>query len=244
MLAEIRDGDWRLNRFLALCGLGSRRQVEKTYIEAKRVKLNGTLVTEPGTRVGASDSVSIDGKPVTPRRSVYLVLHKPPGTTCAVRDRFSPTVMDLLPPDILAEALFPVGRLDKNSEGLLLLTNDGQFMQDLIHPSKGIHKTYEVLLDKRPTSQEILLWKQGITIEGKFVRPIQVRQLGGNWIGVTLGEGIKREIRLMAQKHGFGVLRLIRRSIGQLVLSKLPRGQFIELEKTILWKMINEGGIV
>lgn len=243
-LTETRDECCRLNRFLALCGLGSRRQVEKMYISSRRVTVNGTLVTEPGIQVCPGDRVTVDGTPVIPRRTLYIVLNKPSGTVCAVRDRFSPTVMDLLPPEIIQEAPFPVGRLDKNSEGLLILTNDGQFMQALIHPSRGFNKTYEVLLDKDPTPQEMVLWKQGIIIEKKRVTPLQVRQLGGNWIEVTLGEGIKREIRLMAKEHGFGVRKLIRRAIGRLVLRRLPQGQFLELEKSILWKMINEGGIV
>lgn len=244
-LTDAQDGDsCRLNRFLALCGLGSRRQVEQLYISSGRVTLNGIPVTEPGTRVGPHDHVAVDGVTVNPRKPLYIILNKPRGTVCAVRDRFSPTVMELLPPEVVKEAPFPVGRLDKYSEGLLILTNDGQFMQDLIHPSKGIHKTYEVLLDKRPTSREMLLWERGASIEGKRLVPLHVRQLGGNWIEVTLAEGIKREIRLMAQEHGFKVRRLIRRSIGRLALRRLPRGQFIELEKSVLWKMINEGGIV
>lgn len=234
----------RLNRYLALCGLGSRRRVEEEYIIPGRVTLNGCTVRNPAERVAPADRVFVDGRQVSPRETLYLVMNKPRGVVCAVRDPFSRTVLDLLPDDFRKEGLFPVGRLDKESEGLLILTNDGQFMQDLIHPSRGIRKSYDVLLDRLPSPREMELWRKGISFEGKRLVPVSVTPGNDTWLRIVLAEGVKREIRIMAIQHGFRVRRLIRRAIGGMNLCRLETGRWEERDRNDLWKLINEGGMV
>jgi 23S rRNA pseudouridine2605 synthase len=243
-LNELPEGKMRLNRYLALCGLGSRRQVEREFISCGRVALNGVTIQNPGEKIGREDRVTVDGTDVVPRRFLYIVMNKPRGVVCAVRDRFNRTVFDLLPSHLGEEGLFPVGRLDKESEGILILTNDGQFMQDLIHPSRGVHKTYDVLLDRRPTPPETGDWEKGICHEGKKLVPVSVTRGKGAWIRIVLSEGVKREIRIMAMYHGFKVRRLIRRAVGRMVLSRLERGSWEEKDRDDLWKLINRGGMV
>ncbi len=239
------DGETlRLNRFLASCGLGSRRRVEKDLILAGRVTLNDRPVQNPAERVCSGDRVKVNEKVVTPCRKLYIVMNKPRGVVCSVRDRHSRTVLDILPDDLTGESPFPAGRLDKQSEGLLVLTNDGKFMQDLIHPSRGIPKTYHVLLDRRPTEIELESWRGGIPLGNRHLVPLNVRLLKETWLEITLGEGIKREIRIMAEHHGFRIKRLVRRSIGQMSLRHLPPGHWREMAPSLLWKLINEGGMV
>ena len=127
----------RLNKYLALCGVGSRRKVEE-FIFAGRVVCGGYQVTEPGYDVADGEVVTVDDVEVHPERKIYMVLHKPRGYICAVTDRNYPVILDLLPREYDYYRLFPVGRLDLQSEGLLMLTNDGDFSQEMIHPRAGI----------------------------------------------------------------------------------------------------------
>ena len=130
------DESVRLNRYLAMCGAGARRKVEE-YITAGRVKINGVTVNEPGRQVSPNDRVELDGAVVAPVEQRYLIFHKPKGVLCAVEDSRERTVIDILPPEMDRFRLFPVGRLDRDSEGLIILTNDGIFSQELIHPRNG-----------------------------------------------------------------------------------------------------------
>lgn len=241
----------RLNRYLAMCGLGARRKVEE-FVTDGRVKINGEVVTEPGRQVSASDQVEFDGKNVAPTKLTYLIYHKPRGLLCAVEDSRVQTVIDALPTSYDALRLFPVGRLDRESEGLLILTNDGMFAQELIHPSKGTTKTYEVEL-RRPLPEEKLVeWTQGVEgdVEGedRFLRPLSVRRLGRSplqcWFEVVLGEGVKREIRVMARALGNDVRQLKRTRIGKLELKNLPAGEFVEVSKDELWHYVRDGHTV
>lgn len=237
----------RLNRYLALCGLGSRRKVEE-LLASGRVAVNGRTLSHPSYRVAKEDMVTLDGKPVFPKTQVYLVLNKPRGFLSAVSDRRLKTVVDLLPTRLRLLRPFPVGRLDLDSEGLLVLTNDGLFAQNLIHPSFGIPRTYEVLLDRPVLGRDLERWREGIFLEGRKLRPLKVTPLlrppSGHWLSIVLAEGIKREIRLMAFSLGFCVERLVRVAIGKLRLQNLEQGKFCELERADLWKRICHGGIV
>lgn len=237
----------RLNRFLALCGAGARRKVED-FITAGRVKVNGEVVREPGRQVAGSDIVELDGRTLATVTPTYLILNKPAGVVSAVEDSRERTVTDILPPAMDPLRLFPVGRLDRDSEGLIILTNDGMFSQELIHPSAGIPKTYEVEL-RRPLAEELLVkWRAGLDVEGRLLKPLAVRRLDkapkGSCFEVVLGEGIKREIRLMARELGNDVRRLMRRKIGELELRDLPAGEFISVSKEELWRFIRKGKIV
>ncbi len=237
----------RLNRYLAMCGAGARRKVEE-YITAGRVKLNGVTVSEPGRQVFPGDQVELDGRAVSPVEQRYLIFNKPQGILSAVEDSRERTVIDILPPELDRFRLFPVGRLDRDSEGLLILTNDGIFSQELIHPRGGFTKTYEVEL-RRPLDEERLIrWGQGVQTEEHFLKPLAVRRLARNplqcWFEVVLGEGVKREIRLMARALDNDVRRLLRRKIGRLVLKELPPGEFISVERDVLWDYIKNGKTV
>lgn len=237
----------RLNRYLALCGVGARRKVEE-FITSGRVKINGEVVTEPGRQVADRDIVEFDGASLAMVTPTYLIFNKPAGIVSAVEDSRERTVIDILPPSMDHLRLFPVGRLDRDSEGLIILTNDGMFSQELIHPSAGISKTYEVEL-RRPLSEDLLIkWRGGLDIEGRILKPISVRRMDkspkGSCFEVALAEGVKREIRLMARELGNDVRRLMRRRIGKLELRALPAGEFISVSKEELWRFIKKGKIV
>lgn len=249
MSEQIRHGKEtiRLNRYLALCGAGARRKVEE-FITAGRVRINGEVVGEPGRQVADSDIVELDGKTLAMVTPTYLILNKPAGVVSAVEDSRERTVIDILPPSMDPLRLFPVGRLDRDSEGLIILTNDGIFSQELIHPSAGIPKTYEVELRQALAEELLVKWRTGLDVDGRLLRPLAVRRLDkapkGRCFEVVLGEGIKREIRLMARELGNDVRRLMRRKIGELELRDLPAGEFILVSKEELWRFIRKGEIV
>ena len=234
----------RLNRFLAMCGIGARRKVE-AYIDAGRVTVNGRLIFELGYQVCESDIVMFDDLPVAPVKLTYLIFNKPKGILSAVEDSREQTVIDILPPDLDPFRLFPVGRLDRESEGLLLLTNDGMFSQQIIHPSAGITKTYEVELRKPLGEEQLIEWTKGVNADGLFLKPQAVRRLARKpmqcWFEVVLNEGIKREIRLMVRTLGNDVRHLIRRKIGKLVLSELQPGEYVSVSKEKLLDYIKNG---
>lgn len=237
----------RLNRWLALCGVGARRKVE-SFITDGRVTVNGEIVIEPGRQVAPDDIVMFDGEPVVPVKQTYLIYNKPKGILSAVEDSREQTIIDILPTELDPLRLFPVGRLDRESEGLIILTNDGMFSQELIHPSMGITKTYEVELRKPLAEPQLIQWIKGVDADGKFLKPHSVRRLARNplqcWFEVVLDEGIKREIRLMVRTLGNDVRHLVRRRIGRLELRELQPGEFIKVSRDELWKYIKNGKIV
>lgn len=237
----------RLNKYLALCGVGSRRKVEE-FIFAGRVVCGGYQVTEPGYNVPEGEVVTVDDIEVHPAKKIYMVLHKPRGYICAVTDRNYPVILDLLPQEYDYYRLFPVGRLDLQSEGLLMLTNDGDFSQEMIHPRAGITKEYEVLLDREPTDEEVDRMRCGTVFEGKRLVPVSVgflrRRPEGRWLRFVLNEGIKREIRLMAEAAGLKVQVLFRRKIGRMELRYLKCGCAREYSADELRRMIRYGGTV
>jgi len=237
----------RLNKYLALCGVGSRRKVEE-FIFAGRVVCGGFLVTEPGYDVPEGQIVTVDDIEVRPEKKIYMVLHKPRGYICAVSDRNYPVILDLLPREYDYYRLFPVGRLDLQSEGLLMLTNDGDFSQEMIHPRAGITKEYEVLLDREPDVDEFKRLKEGAFFEGKKLVPVFVAKLSrepyGRWFRFVLNEGVKREIRIIAEAAGLKVQVLFRRKIGKMELRRLKCGYAQEYSAEQLKHMIFHGGIV
>ncbi|MDY3868609.1 MAG: pseudouridine synthase [Pyramidobacter sp.] len=237
----------RLNKYLALCGVGSRRSVEQFIFEG-RVVCGGYQVTEPGYDVPDGEVVTVDDVEVRPEKKIYMVIHKPRGYICAVTDRNYPVVLDLLPREYDYYRLFPVGRLDLQSEGLLMLTNDGDFAQEMIHPRAGITKEYEVRLDREPTDSELKQLRRGTVFEGKRLRPAEVgfiaRAPYNRWLRFVLNEGIKREIRIIAESAGLTVQVLFRRKIGRMELRKLKSGCSREYSADQLRSMIQRGGIV
>lgn len=212
----------RINRYLASAGYGSRRKCEGLIREGK-VRINKTLVTALSATVAEGDRVEVGGQIVKALSPQYYLLYKPRGVVCTLADeRGRVSIGDFFPPH--AGRLFYVGRLDKESEGLILLTNDGTLAQKLAHPAHGVEKEYEVILDQPfdPTLLQKLC--RGFVITGGRAKAERAFMLGGNKIKVVLRQGIKRQIRLMFAKLGYNVKYLVRTRIGGLTVNKLKPG--------------------
>ena len=192
--------------------------------------MNGTVRRDLATRIGKGDDVRVSGRQVRTFAPRTILLNKPAGYTTTRSDRHADrTIFDLLPSD--AGHLFHVGRLDRESEGLLLLTNDGILAQDLMHPSKGVEKEYEVILDKPFGESDAAALKRGTWIEGSMARVESLRTLGPTKIQVILHQGLKRQIRIMLGKLGFKVQRLIRTRLGPLTLRGIKPGSYRDLKQ-------------
>ena len=223
----------RLEKYIATAGIASRRAAKKAIHEG-RVTVNGAPVFVPGHPIDANaDCVACDGKRVTfTAERLYVMLHKPAGYVTTRRDeRGRPTVMDLV--QDISENIYPVGRLDLETEGLLLLTNDGDFAYRLTHPSHEIPKTYLVWVDGVPSEKALRRLREGITIPSGKTAPAKVSRLGvradtdgtDSQFKVILHEGKKRQVRLMFKAVGHRVVRLKRIQVGELRLGNLPPGQ-------------------
>ena len=237
----------RLNRYLAMCGVASRRKADELIVSG-RVSVGGEKVTAPGRLVGERELVSVDGREVARAKPVYIAMNKPRGVVSAVSDERERTVIGLLPERLRGMGIFPAGRLDMDSEGLIVLTNDGQFANSIIHPSSLVKKTYLVLLRDILDEKRVKEWSKGVIIEGKLAVPLEVSPMenrgGGRRWKIVLGEGIRREIRLMAESLGNKVIRLKRIGIGRMFLKKLPSGAFCEYNYEQIYNMISNGGEV
>jgi 23S rRNA pseudouridine2605 synthase len=217
----------RLNRYLALCGLGSRRACEEVILGGG-VRINGRPVRELATVVNQDDTVVARGRVVRPAQSRYVVLHKPSGCLSSRQSQGGKsTVYDLIPRD--AANLPHVGRLDAESEGLLLLSNDGALAQAITHPSRHVEKEYEVILDRTFDPQLVPKLLKGIYLEEGRAKAAHVHIEGGNKLRVVLTQGINRQIRRMFAALGYKVKRLTRTRLGPLKLGRLPRGAWREL---------------
>ena len=224
----------RLQKVMARAGVASRRKSEE-LIRQGRVAVNGRVVRELGTRVDpARDVITVDGEPLRLRaQHTYILLHKPPGVITTVHDPWGrPTVLDL----VQTEArVFPVGRLDANSEGLVLLTDDGELAYRLTHPRFEHEKEYHVLVAGRPTRRTLERLRRGVRLEDGVTAPAKVevlRRAGRNtWLRIVLHEGRKRQIRRMAEAVGHPVRRLIRVRIGPLRLGNLAPGEWRHLTR-------------
>ncbi|MEX0331266.1 MAG: pseudouridine synthase [Puniceicoccaceae bacterium] len=230
----------RIQKIIADRGLASRREAE-SWIEEGRVTVNGEVATLGDKSVPGVDEITIDGRPL-PREApakLVIAMNKPKGFVCTNDDpHATKTVFDLLPAEIKALRLFCVGRLDKESEGLLILTNDGNLQQQLAHPSYNVQKKYHVELNKPLREADVRKLIRGITWEGERlsidkVIPLKSRS-GDNWksLEVVLGHGRKREIRRLFYAFGYDVKRLRRVQIGQFRLKGLPRGHIRTLGKS------------
>jgi len=217
----------RLNKFLASCGVGSRRQCDE-LIRQGRVELNGSPVTELATRVGPDDHVRLDGKRLKTRQHRVIALHKPRGLVCSRDDELGrDTIYSILPPSL--QELHHVGRLDRDSEGLLILTNDGDLSQQLLHPSRSVEKEYLVTINQALEPAHLTQLGEGIhTPEGKL-RAKLVERLSQRRLKIVLDHGTKRQIRIMLQALGYQVVRLLRVRIGGLWLGELEVGQWAAL---------------
>ena len=215
----------RLAKYLAHAGVASRRAAER-LIEEGRVSVAGAVVRDPARDVGsgaARPQVSIDGSPLgaPPERVVYL-LNKPPGVLSTARDpQGRATVVELVEE---RRRLYPVGRLDADTAGLILLTNDGELAHRLTHPRFEVPKTYRARLAGRPPERALRALREGITLEDGPTAPAQVRQVGHEQIEITIREGRNRQVRRMCEAIGHPVLELERVRMGALELGQLPVG--------------------
>lgn len=215
----------RLSKFLAASGVASRRACEE-LIFAGKVTVNGEVALLPQTMVDDKDNIVIDEKQVTkPEPKVYYLLNKPAGYICsALKNNSTKIVLDLFKD--VPYRLFTVGRLDKDTQGLLIVTNDGHFANKVIHPSAEIHKEYLVKTDVDVTAEHLTAISSGTLVEGVFVKPIRVTKVRRGTIKVTIGEGKKREVRLLLDAAGVKVLELTRIRIGNLHLGPLAVGAY------------------
>jgi 23S rRNA pseudouridine2605 synthase len=232
--AGVKDGKVRLNHFLAMCGVCSRRAADG-YIAGGRVEVNGELCTELGTRVDPqNDDVRCDGSRVQPERPTYVLFNKPKGVVCTnARHEQKKRVIDFLPE--VRGRLFTVGRLDLDSEGLILLTNDGSFALEMTHPRYGVPKLYAVLLRGRVEQQDLDKARGGVWLaEGPTAgMNVRVERTGKDrtYLKVTLREGKTREIRRVFAKLGYPVIELKRVRIGELNLHGLSAGGWRFVQK-------------
>jgi 23S rRNA pseudouridine2605 synthase len=222
----------RLHKFLAAAGVASRREAER-LIQGGRVEVNGQVVTTPGTRADpARDTIKVDGRRVHAEGArAYYLLHKPRGYITSVSDpEGRPTVMGLL--HRVRERVFPVGRLDWNSEGLLLFTNDGDLAYHLTHPSNHVPKVSRVKVKGIIAQPEIERARRGLFLDGRKSLPARVTRISSQantWLEVALHEGRKNQIRRIFERLGHPVLKLRRISIGPIADRNLKPGQFRRL---------------
>jgi 23S rRNA pseudouridine2605 synthase len=214
----------RLNKYLASCAVGSRRACDE-LIKAARVEVNGSPCINMGTRISAGDHVKVDGKRVAPREPMIIAFHKPRGFVCTREDELGrDTIYTLLPASL--HALHHVGRLDRDSEGLLILTNDGDLSQQLMHPSKSVEKEYLVTSHQAFENAHLDQLLEGVyTDEGKL-KAKSIERLSSRRIKVVLDHGAKRQIRVMFDTLGYQVTKLLRVRIGALWLGDLEPGHW------------------
>ncbi len=234
----------RLQKYLALCGVASRRHAEQMILEGK-VTVNGAQIFELGTKVDENkDQIAVNGVIVKPETEKhYIAYNKPIGEIVSVSDpEGRPTVMDKFRD--YPVRLFPVGRLDFDSEGLLLLTNDGDLMQHLLHPSKEINKVYWVKVSNRVSDEEIHRLRNGVAIEGRMTSPAKVRLIRyeafDTILLISIHEGRNRQIRKMIDAIGHQVVHLKRVEFGPVALKDLPSGQWRKLTPEEIRKIRNQ----
>lgn len=235
----------RVNKYLAQCGLGSRRHVE-SLILAGRVKLNGTTITNLATDIADDATVMVDGRPVTPPTDkVYILMNKPDGVVSTTADpQGRRTVLDVLRANpkqygnlLTRLRLYPVGRLDYHTTGLLLLTNDGDLTKKLTHPSTHVDKVYLATVDRPVTKQELETLSRGVSIDGRMTAPALFEYLKHDrtQIKVTIHEGRNRQIRKMFATQDLNVVTLTRVQEGKLRLGDLAVGD---------WRLISKNQII
>lgn len=222
----------RLNQFLASCGLGSRRSCERLILEG-RILVNGEVCRSLATRIGPHDRIEHEGRQLAARKQLVVLLNKPPGYASTARDeRGRKTVYDLLPPEW--RHLKHVGRLDLESEGLLLLTNDGDLAQAVTHPRHGLEKEYEVVLDKPFKRERKGLLLKGLAFPEGLAKFESVDFLTRKHVRVVLKQGLNRQVRRMFEAMDCPVKRLHRVRIGSLKMGDLPPGK---------WRVLSENQV-
>ena len=234
----------RLNKYLAWCGIASRRKADELIAEG-HVKLNGKRITEMGTTVDeSSDVVTVDGKRIEPiRNKVYILMNKPKGVITTAKDELGrKNVLDLID---IRERVFPVGRLDRNSEGLLLLTNDGEMANRLTHPRYKVTKTYRARLDRPVDPDDLEPLASGIELEDGKTAPARVHYYAdsADRIELQIREGRKHQVRRMFEALGYEVKALKRTRFGPLNLKGVERGRWRLLSRSEVWQLRKAVGL-
>ncbi|MDX2257038.1 MAG: pseudouridine synthase [Pseudanabaenaceae cyanobacterium bins.39] len=233
----------RLQKILSRYGVASRREAERMIL-AGRVSVNGVLVKELGTKADPhSDRITIDGQILTVEAPelIYLLLNKPRNVICTRDDpQGRTTVLELLPPEF--QHLYPVGRLDYDSSGALLLTNDGEFANCLMHPRHHVPKTYEVWVQGMPSDRDLETWRSGVILDGKMTKPaiVQMMRSASNQscLQIVLSEGRNRQIRRIAEQLGHPVNKLHRVAIGDVSLLDLRSGNYRSLNNREIQRLL------
>jgi 23S rRNA pseudouridine2605 synthase len=233
----------RLQKFLAEAGVASRRAAEQFILDG-RIAVNGQVVRQLGTKVDPlHDKVTADGRPVHVRRKLYVALHKPAGCVCSHADELGrPTIYELLPKEW--QMVHSVGRLDFNSEGLIFLTNDGQFALRLTHPRYGVRKKYTATIEGEVGGDILKRFTQGIFDGGERLKALSARLVSGSRarsvVELELGEGKNREVRRLFESQGLLVRRLQRTQIGKIKLGELKPGRWRTLTETEIKTLLSD----
>lgn len=231
----------RLQKVMAHAGIASRRKCEELILQGY-VQVNGKLVTELGYKVGVKDKVEVNGVPLYKEEPVYFLFHKPKSVISAVKDdKNRRVVTDFFP--TVRERIYPVGRLDYDTTGLLLLTNDGEFAQLLMHPKYHVDKTYVAKVKGIPTEQQLKKLRYGVKIDGKKTAPAKVFLLSADsqketaFVEITIHEGWNHQVKKMFATVGLPVLKLRREKFADLTLDNLPIGTYRPLKKHEVQKL-------
>ena len=226
----------RINKFLSERGLCSRREAD-SWVAGGRVSINGVVATL-GTKVLDGDAVQVDGRAVGDETAhVYIALHKPVGVECTTDPRVPHNVVGFV---AHRERVFPIGRLDKNSEGLLLLTNDGDIVNDLLRAAHAHEKEYRVTVDRPVTAEFLAAMASGVHILDRVTAPCRVRQVGKNVFQIVLTQGLNRQIRRMCEVFNYTVRRLIRVRFVNIMLEGLAPGRWRNLTRAELAGLLPE----
>ena len=233
----------RLDKILVGAGIGSRSQV-KDILKAGRITVNGCVQRDPAAKVDpGAHSICVDGEPISGPRRVVAMLNKPAGFVTATEDKLQKTVMELLSPELLRQDVKPVGRLDKETEGLLLFTNDGDLLHRLISPKKEVQKVYYARHEGTGTQEDVTAFAQGLTLrDGTVCLPAKLEPLGAGESLITVCEGKYHQVRRMMASRNMTVTYLERRSEGGLSLGDLPRGQVRELSEEEIASLEEKNG--
>lgn len=232
----------RLQKILARAGVASRRKAEALILQG-RIAVDGKVVTELGAKADpAAATITLDGRPVAAEEKIYLLLNKPAGYVTTLSDpQGRPIVTDLLTG--IRQRVFPVGRLDYDTEGALILTNDGQLAHFILHPGYEVNKTYFAVVKGSPSKDKIDRLREGIVLDGRRTWPARVRvvarEKGATTMEITIHEGKKRQVRRMLAEIGHPVITLKRTAYGNLELGALPPGSYRRLTKKELKKVFS-----
>lgn len=226
----------RLQKILAMCGVASRRASEKLILEG-RVTVNGEVVTELGTKATLLDEIKVDGNLISKEEKVYYVLYKPTGYLTTVKDDLGRrTVMDLMSTEAKRNRIFPIGRLDYDTSGVLLMTNDGELSNRLINSANNIEKQYFARVKGHVSLDVVAMLKKGIMLDGVMTKPAEVfikdydKKYGTTLVDITITEGKNRQVRRMFEEVGFEVKKLRRVRFGCVSTDGLAKGEYRPLK--------------